>query len=385
MSYNGESSVLTYGGGWQKLLAILADDSVSELKVDNYRHGIFIIKNGINTPVDSVYWGNESSFFEDFEQAVFPSMHASGFDDADNRPIKPHKLRYLYEGALEYAVADSKTGQRKEIHARLHMVLKPIIDFCPAVTIAKRSESLTDISSMVANGTMNDEIADFLRRCILTKQTVIFSAGSGCGKTTMLRALGKFFDPNERLLVAEDSPELSFNNVKDVVYMQSSPWRPGRDANEVVTLAYIVQLINRMRGSRIIIGETRSKEFHGFIESANSGLKGGLTTFHANSPVECLDRCSMLDLEAEPGRDVITVNKSIAFAVDFIVQLGKDNRGHHYVDEITEVSNTVNEKTGQISVATVFKRNPITREFENQLTNMSDPKRRTMGYYKGQR
>lgn len=366
-----------YGGGWRKLMMILARDDVSELKVNKYQDGVFVVQNGKNTLVPKVGWGGEAGFFNDFEQTVFPSMHASGFEDDKGKPLRPRHLRYLYEGALIYAVTNSH-NERTTIHARLHMVLKPTVDDCPAVTIAKRSESLTTLQSMIDNGTMNRDIADFLRRAIITKQTIVFSAGSGCGKTTMLRACGKYFDPMERVLVAEDSPELTFDNVKDVVYMQSTPWRPGLDTNQVVSLAYIVSLFNRQRGTRCIVGECRSKEIHGFLQAANSGMPGSATTFHANSPQECLDRISMLDSEAEPGRDIQTINKAIAYAIDFIVQLARDDQGHHWVETITEVSNIVSKDTGIIATSDIFKH--TSHGFENHLDAMSDTKRRAMGY-----
>ena len=382
LTYSNEQDnpTLIYGGGWNKLLAILARDDVSEIKIDAFQDGVFVINKGINVLVKEIYWGNRASFFSDFEAVVFPSMHASGFEDSDGRPMKPHLLRYLYEGGLEYAFTDSH-GARKTVHARLHAVLPPIVDSAPAITIAKRSENLTTMESMIKNGTMNEEIADFLCRAVQTKQTMVLSAGSGCGKTTLLRILGQYFDPAEHLIVAEDSPELSFLNVKDAVYMQSVPWRPGISKNEEVTLEYVVSLMLRMRPNRIIVGESRSKEFYGFLLASNSGVRGSMTTLHANSSRECLEKMAMLATGAAPTLDLYSLNKVISSGVDFIIQLDKDNYGHHWVEEIAEVSNTVSTETNSISTATVFKHHP-NGAFENLLNKMSDVKRRELGYLK---
>lgn len=372
-----EARDLTYGGGWQKIMMILASPDVSEAKVNEFQHGVFIIKNGVNTLVDSIGWGNEASFFADFEQTAWRSMHASGFEDEKGKPIRPSKLRYLYEGALSYSFRNAQ-GQRDSVHARLTMVLKPTIDSCPSVTIAKRSESLTTLQSMVDNGTMNKDIAEFLRRAVITKQSIIFSAGTGCGKTTMLRACGNYFDPMERVVVAEDAPELQFSNVKDCVYLQSTPWRPGMSKNDEVTLSWCVAIANRMRMQRLIVGECRGSEIHGWLNASSSGVRGGMSTFHANSPQECLDRISMLDSEAEPGRDVVTINKGITYALDFVIQLGKDNQGHHWVEKISEISKIVAKDTGMISTADIFEH--VNGGFRNMLNQMSDEKRREMGY-----
>lgn len=374
--YDGDNTQVN-GGGWQKLLVILARDDVSELKINKFQNGVFIIQNGINTPIPSVSWGNEESFFSDFETVVFPYMHASGFEDDNGKPIRPHKLRYLYEGALSYAFTDQH-GERKSVHARLHMVLKPTVE-TPAITIAKRSESLVDLDSFVSNGTMDATIKDFLERAVENKLTLVMCGPSGSGKTTLLRSLGRKFNPNERVLVAEDSPELSFDNVKDVVYMQSTPWRPGLPDNQVVTLAYIVTLINRMRGNRAIVGEVRSKEIHGFLQAAGSGLAGSMCTFHANNPMECLDRMAMLDSEAEPGRSEKTVMQAIGYAIDAIVQIKVDpGTGKHWISEIDEVSATVGTNN-KLALATIFE-NKDGGRFLNKLSNMSDANLRKLGY-----
>lgn len=366
-----------YGGGWQKLLMILARPDVSELKINKYKDGVFIVQNGINTPIPQVSWGNEDSFFNDFERIVFPSMHASGFEDETGKPIRPHKLRYLYEGALSYRFTDSM-GNHQSVHARLHMVLKPTVE-TPAITIAKRSESLVQLDKFVQNGTMNNEIKDFLERVVKYKKTIIFCGPSGSGKTTMLRAVGRNFAPEERVLVAEDSPELAFDNVHDVVYMQSTPWRPGLDPNNVVTLAYIVQLINRMRGTRAIVGEVRSKEIHGFLQAAGSGMAGSMCTFHANNPQECLDRMAMLDSEAEPGRSEKTVMQAIGYAVSFIVQIYVDAKsGRHWISEIDEISATVGQNN-KLATAKIFE-NPTGGRFISHIDSMSDKMQRDLRY-----
>ena len=86
----------------------------------------------------------------------------------------------------------------------------------------------------------------------------------------------------------------------------------------------------------------------------------------------------MLDSEAEPGRDVVTINKGIAYALDFVVQLGKDNQGHHWVEKISEISKIVAKDTGMISTADIFEH--VNGGFRNMLNQMSDEKRREMGY-----
>jgi Flp pilus assembly CpaF family ATPase len=360
---------------WHKIMKILSYDSVSELEVTG-REGIWVVKNGKRQRVSNLSWGrggdsetaSEKAFFSDFEQVVLPSMHATGFD----RPSKEHGI---YEGALIYVVRNAD-GKRETIHARLHMMLPPSCEF-PQVTIAKRSESLTTLDVMVQAGTLDNTMLNFIKKAVEHKQTIVFSAGSGGGKTTMLRACCNYLAPDERVIVCEDSPELTLP-IGNVSYLQSQPWRPGIDMNDVISLEYLVAQANRMRPDRIIVGETRSKEFHGFLQAANSGYSGSFTTLHANSPKECLDRMSMLDSEAEPGRDTTTINKGIAYAIDFIIQLAKDNEtGRHWIQSIEEISKTVSTSNAQIATATIFDYQ--NGSFIHKIGQLSDEKRSLLG------
>lgn len=366
MNMNGEST-------WYSILKILGKDSISEVEI-TAPDGIWIVQRGKRFRVKLPGWDDsqgkgEKNFLADFEQVVMPSMHASGF----GRPSEEH---CIYEGALIYA-QNNANNERETIHARLHMMLPPSCEF-PQVTIAKRSESLTTLEIMKKMGTMDDEMLDFIKRAVKSKQTIVFSAGSGGGKTTMLRACCNYLASDERVIVCEDSPELTLP-IGNVSYLQSQPWRPGIDINRVITLDYLVAQANRMRPDRIIVGETRSKEFHGFLQAANSGYSGSFTTLHANSPKECLDRMSMLDSEAEPGRDVQTINHGIAYAIDFIIQLAKDNNtGKHWIDSIEEVSKIVSESNGRISTGTIFKMQ--NGSFVHSLGQLSDEKRDELQY-----
>ena len=351
---------------WSQILSILSRDDVSEMEITS-RQGVWAVVRGKRGHI-SLQWDGERAFMDDFEATIEPSMHAAGFK-------RPDKERCIYEGALIYAMTD-KNGTRTSIHARLHMMLPPACEF-PQVTIAKRSESLTTLESMVRVNTMDNDIMDFLSRAVKTKQTIVFSAGSGGGKTTMLRACCNYLSSNERVIVCEDTPELILP-IGNVSYLQSMPWRPGIDQNEIISLEYLVAQANRMRPDRIIVGETRSKEFHGFLQAANSGYNGSMTTLHANSPKECLDRMNMLDAEAEPGRDVKTINTGIAYAIDFIVQLAKDAKGNHWVDQIEYIGNIVSPDNGRITTATVFKHD--SNGFKNTVYNMDDRKKAEMGY-----
>lgn len=351
---------------WGRILDLLRQENVTELEVVG-RNSVWISRTGNRERVDGIAWRDTDSFFDDFDAVVGPHMYAPGYKDV-------RECSTLYEGGLTIGGEDG-------YHARLHMMLPPTSVF-PQVTIAKRSESLTSLDAMVSRGSMSEDMARFLRLIVRRRQTIVFSGGGGSGKTTMLRACCNYLSEDERVIVCEDTPELSLP-IGNVSYLESIPWRPGIDPNLEVKLSYLVAQANRMRCDRIIVGETRSSEFHGFLQSANSGYSGSMTTLHANSPQECVTKMNILDLDAIPGRDTATVNRSIAQAVDFIVQLKLLSNGKHVVESIYSLSNIVTEDSGSIPGTYIFEYSAETGGFHNHLTMLDDKKSNELGIVGG--
>jgi len=58
---------------------------------------------------------------------------------------------------------------------------------------------------------------------------------------------------------------------------------------------------------------------------------------HANSGGECLSRMETLFLLAGFEIPLVVVRKQMASAINFIVQLGRDNEGNRVIQEIIEV------------------------------------------------
>lgn len=261
---------------------------------------------------------------------------------------------FLVEGKLE--LIEDQT-------ARVHIVLPPACD-TPQVTIAKKSKALGDLASIKDRGSFDSHVLDFLKACVASKQTIVISGGTGSGKSTILEAMSKEFNPNDRIGVVEDSQELQLSQ-KNVTYLHSTLWIPGTDKNSVATLSWCVQQINRQRTDKLIIGETRGAEFADFIIGANSGMEGSLTTIHANNARAALQKMSQFVNLAQPQATARTINESIASAVDIIVQLGFDRSGKNRLLSIVEVSDTLGSNdSAQIATSSVFNFSEDTCQWE---------------------
>lgn len=236
--------------------------------------------------------------------------------------------------------------------ARVHIVLPPAVDY-PQVTIARKSASLGTLDSLERSGSFDTNIHTFLEAAVSSNCTIVFSGGTGAGKTTILEALTKFFKNDDRIGVVEDVPELRLIQ-PNVTYLHSTLWKPGRNVNDVASLSWCVQQLNRQRVDKIIVGETRGKEFADFIVAANSGCPGSLTTIHANNSRTALQKMGHFIILGTP-QPIRLANESIAQTIDFVVQLGRSSRGEHKILSIDEISDTLgNGEYAQIATNPVY-------------------------------
>lgn len=159
--------------------------------------------------------------------------------------------------------------------------------------------------------------------------------------TTFLEAMCKLIPLDTRIGIAEDTPELELPH-ENTSYYHSVPARPGMDEKDVASLSWCVAQFNRARTDKLIIGETRGKEFADFLVAANSGMEGSLTTIHANDPVRALDKMTNFALKGSPGTPIRSVNTDIGSSIDIIIQLARFKAdGRYRLTAIQEITSTV--------------------------------------------
>jgi Flp pilus assembly CpaF family ATPase len=273
---------------------------------------------------------------------------------------------HLVEGQLNIPDPDDPT--RPPMIARVHIVAPPAVQNAQ-ITIAKKARNQLTIDSMVNSGTMTTDMGKFLKDLARGRATVVFSGVSGSGKTTALEAMSREFDVSDRIVLVEDVEELSLGS-SSVVQLLSHQARPGEDPRNSVTLEWLVRQANRMRPDRIIVGEVRGSEMAEFLTAANSGADGSMTTVHANSPQEAINKMLSLSSSSESKKTEGSFLRDIASTVQVVVQLSILD-GRHVVSQIEEVSNTVNKNTMGIQTSTIFKfdRNTGRFNFENRISD----------------
>lgn len=321
------------------LLDLFSRDDVSEI-IMNGPAAIMYKARGERLHEESINFGTIETYHNVINQFLLPYTNTN-----ERIGVTP----YLIEGQLE--LFDQEDAP--PVLARVHIVAPPAKEIA-TVTIAKKSRVSYTVDDIVATEAMTANMGEFLKALTRARVTMVVSGVSGSGKTTLLEAMSHNFDPNDHVIVVEDTPELRIPS-PSTVYLHSRSPRPGKDAGEGVSLDWLVRATNRMRPDRIIVGEIRGGEMADFLIAANSGADGSITTLHAATPRMALDKMLSLVMKSPDAgtRSESIVNRDIASIVGIVIQTSLID-GKHVITEIEEVSNTVSDKTGQISTQPIF-------------------------------
>lgn len=218
--------------------------------------------------------------------------------------------------------------------SRVNVVLPPVSLGGCVMTIRKFPKEGMTMERLLQLGSITTEVAEFLRKLVVSGYNIIVSGGTGAGKTTFLNALSGYIPHDERIVTIEDSAELQLTGIDNLVSLES------RSANvegeNAVSIRDLIKTSLRMRPSRIIVGEVRDAAAIDMLTAMNTGHDGSLSTGHANSSRDMLTRLETMVLM---GADmpVLAIRQQIASAVDIIIQLGRLRDKSRRCLEICEV------------------------------------------------
>ncbi len=231
--------------------------------------------------------------------------------------------------------ADSPTvDARLPDGSRVNAVIRPVSIDGPCITIRKFKKDKLSIDQLVNFGSLTQNMAEFLKACVLAHLNIVISGGTGSGKTTLLNVLSSFIPEHERIVTIEDAAELQLQQ-DHVLRLETKV--SNTDGRGAVTIRDLVRNSLRMRPDRIVVGECRGGEALDMLQAMNTGHDGSLTTLHANTPRDALSRLETMVLMAGMDLPLKVVRQQISSAVDLIVQQTRLKDGARKVTAITEV------------------------------------------------
>jgi len=320
--------------GYGPISELLEDENITEIMV-NSPNEVYIEIDGVLTRDDSVSFINDEHIIRTVQRLIQPLGRTI---DASTPMVDSR----LLDGS------------------RINAVIPPLSTRGPVVTIRKFRESMSNVDELIRIGSLTPYMARFLDAAVRGKCNMIVCGGTGSGKTTLLNILSGFIGENERIITIEDAAELRLNQ-NHVISLETRTMN--YDAGSEITIRDLVINSLRMRPDRIIVGEVRGKEAFDMLQAMNTGHDGSLTTLHANSPIDALNRLETMVLMGGLDIPIKAVREYIFSAIDLIVNIERMSDGRRKVTSICELEDIVD---GEIQVKEIFafRQNGLTEHGE---------------------
>lgn len=301
--------------GYGPLTDLLNNDAVDEIMV-NGTNDIYVEVDGKLVKDESVSFINNDHIIRTIQRIVQPLGRTI---DAVN-PMVDARLR---DGS------------------RLNAIIPPLSLTGPVITIRKFSKKMNSVDDLIRMGTLTANMALFLQACVRAKLNIIISGGTGTGKTTLLNILSGFIDDEERIITIEDAAELKLHQ-SHVISLETR--MVNYEGEGEITIRDLVRNSLRMRPDRIIVGEVRGKEAFDMLQAMNTGHEGSITTLHANSPEDAINRLETMMLMNDMELPVYAIRNYIEKAIDIVIQIERLSDGKRKVTSISEVVGIKNDK-----------------------------------------
>ena len=286
---------------------LLEDDSITEIMGNGWNR-VYIERGGRIFP-----WNKSFSSPEKLED-VIQQMAARC-----NRVI--NTMQPIVDARL-------KNGER------VNAVIAPVALDGPVLTIRRFPKDPITMEKLIEMDSLSRDAAQFLEKLVQAGYTILIGGGTGSGKTTFLNALSEYIPKDERVITIEDNAELQIQGIANLVRLECR--QANIEKSQEITIGDLLKTCLRMRPSRIIVGEVRSKEAAELLQVVNVGNDGSLSTIHANS---CKDMISRLETMVLMGMElpIPVIRRQIVSGFDIFVHLGRMKDKSRKVQEISEI------------------------------------------------
>lgn len=297
----------------EELRALLLDPSISDLMI-NGTSGVYADRGGsIEKIALTTPYSNER-----LQAAIERIARILGQDLTSQNPV------------LNTRLPDG---------SRVAVVGAPSSISGPTFTVRKFNRWFTS-DALIQSGSLPASVRDTVVGFIGDRKNGLISGGTGSGKTTLMKALLDHIPLQERLIVIEQPAELKIAH-PNAVRWEAVEAIPGQVA---VTPSQLVAAALRHRPDRIIMGEIRDESGYDLLQAMNTGHGGTLSTIHAKSAWDALNRLSDLALSARPNLNHSFVRSEAAEAIDFVLYCERDHAGRRRVRELITVSGYSHEE-----------------------------------------
>jgi pilus assembly protein CpaF len=218
--------------------------------------------------------------------------------------------------------------------SRVNAVIPPLAIDGPSMSIRRFGADPLTWDDYLRFKSCTEEMRDFLQACVVAHMNIIVVGGTGSGKTTLLNNLSSFIPGTDRIVTMEDAAELRLRQ-PHVVRLESRP--PNIEGKGQVGIRELLINSLRMRPDRLVVGECRGAETLDMLQAMNTGHDGSMTTVHANSTRDCVQRVETMVMMAGYELPIRAIRQQFASAIHMLVQAQRLPGGRRKIVSVTEV------------------------------------------------
>lgn len=233
--------------------------------------------------------------------------------------------------------------------SRVNAVIPPLAIDGPSMSIRRFGTDPITWDDYVSFNSVTPEMVDFLRGCVLSHLNILIVGGTGSGKTTLLNNLSSFIPDSERIVTIEDAAELQLRQ-PHVVRLETRP--PNIEGKGQVAIRDLLINSLRMRPDRIVVGECRGPETLDMLQAMNTGHDGSLTTIHANSVRDAVQRVETMVMMAGFELPLKAIRQQFASAIHVLVNANRLTGGPRKIMSVAEVQGMEGDA---VTIQEIFK------------------------------
>ena len=235
-------------------------------------------------------------------------------------------------------MVDATLPDGSRLHAVLGIAFGGPSRVGTTLTIRKFPDPFREMAELVDRSMLDGPAGNYLLGGVAASCNILIAGGFGSGKTTLANVLLASISGQDRVVAVEDPHELSaVANLPDGIVLECRP--DNSEGVGRITQRELVKTALRMRPDRICVGEIRGSEAFDVIHAMASGTSGSLSTIHAESAREALQKLGMHLLAAEPNVNDRLIAEWLVQSLHIVVVLAKHKpTGRRVVMQISEIA-----------------------------------------------
>lgn len=218
---------------------------------------------------------------------------------------------------------------------RLHIASSEVTQGETSLSLRRHPKSPWTFEKLMDQNWCTPQQYQEIEKILLNRKTFLVVGGTGSGKTSFLNACLKKIPAHERMVIIEDTQELSIPNsfsTRLLTRHDCNGQLPEIDQGELVRQSL------RMRPDRLVMGEIRGSEAKDLLMALSTGHAGSFGSLHASTAAQALIRLEMLIQMGAPNWSLSAIRNLIRFSLDYIVVLNKNPAGQRQLQGLYQIT-----------------------------------------------